>query len=83
MEHILKYEALIHQNTIDQMKKVSKELNGMDIGKRVSDDSFSNSLETTKRDITETDILTYSDYMKEPFKDNQNRKPWKDRKKKK
>ena len=76
------YESMLQDNTLKQMRDVSKAMNGIDIGKRVSDDSFANALADTKRDITQTHIQTYSEYMKEPFSDNQNRKPWKERKKK-
>lgn len=76
------FESLIHQNTLDQMRRVAKELDGIDIGKRVSDDSFANALSDTKRDIVQTNIQTYDDFMEEPFEDNQNRKPWEERKNK-
>ena len=82
MKHIKKFESLISKKSVDQFKKVSNELGKMDIGKRVSDDSFSNSLDSTKRDVTKTKIQTYADYMNEPFTPNQNRKPWKKRTKK-
>jgi len=76
------YESMLHDKTLDQLKKVAKELNGLDIGKRVADDSFANAIDQTKRDITDTKIQTYAEYMAEPFDDNQNRKPWEERKKK-
>jgi len=73
---------MVHGKTLDQMKMVSKAMNGMDVGQRVSDDSFANAI-NTKRDITHTNIQTYDQYMSEPFSVNQNRKPWKERKSKK
>ena len=63
MKYLQKYESLIQKKSVDQLKRVSKVLNGKDIGKRVSDDSFSNSLDSTKRDVTQTKIQTYDDYM--------------------
>jgi len=81
MKHLNTFESMIHSKSIDQLKRVSKELNGMDVGMRVSDDSFANAI-NTKRDITTTHIQTYDEYMSEPFSVNQNRKPWEERKKK-
>lgn len=83
MKYLKKFESMIHQHTIDQMTRVSNELSKIDIGKRVSDGSFANALGDTKRDVFQTKIQSYEDYMKEPFAVNQNRKPWKERKKKK
>jgi hypothetical protein len=77
-----KFESMLHSNSLRQMKMVSKAMNGMDVGQRVSDDSFANAL-NTKRDITNTHIQTYDEFMSEPFDVNQNRKPWGERKKKK
>ena len=82
MKYLNKFESMIHGKSVDQLKMVSKAMNGMDVGKRVSDDSFANAL-NTKRDITDTHIQTYSEFMSEPFSDNQNRMPWEKRKKKK
>lgn len=82
MEYLKKYkefESMIHQNSVDQLRRVSKELGNIDIGKRVSDDSFSNALGDTKRNIVDTKIETYSDYMKTPFQVNQNIKSWDER----
>ncbi len=77
------YESMLHTNSLDQLKKVAKELDGLDIGKRVSDDSFANAIDQTKRDIiTDDNVETYTQYMNEPFDINQNRKPWEERKKK-
>ena len=79
MEYLKKFkefESMVHQNSLDQLRRVSKALGNIDIGKRVSDDSFSNALKGTKRDITNTKIETYSDYMKTPFKINQNIESW-------
>ena len=82
MKYLNKFESMVHGKSIDQLKMVSKSMNGMDVGMRVSDDSFANAL-NTKRDITTTHIQTYDEYMGEPFSVNQNRKPWKERKNKK
>lgn len=73
------FESMVHQSSVDQLRKVSKAMGNIDIGKRVSDDSFSNALGDTKRDITNTKIETYSDYMKTPFQVNQNVKSWGER----
>jgi len=83
MKYLKKFESMVHQNTLDQMRKVSKTLGKTDIGKRVDDSSFANALKNTKRDILSTNIQSYGDYLKEPFAVNQNRKPWNERKKKK
>lgn len=87
MKNIKKFdeynESMLPANSLAQMKRVSDILNGLDIGKRVSDDSFANSLDVTKRDIVKSGVETYDDFMDEPFEDNQNRKPWTERKKKK
>ena len=83
MKYLKKFESMVHKSTLDQMRKVSKALGNVDIGKRVDDSSFANALKNTKRDITSTNVQTYSDYMNEPFVVNQNRKPWKKRKNKK
>jgi hypothetical protein len=81
MKHLIRFESMVHDKSIQQMRNVSKAMNGIDIGLRVSDDSFANAI-NTKRDISKTHIQTYSEYMKEPFDVNQNRKPWEQRKKK-
>jgi len=81
MEHIKTFEALSRDMSIRQLKNVSKQLGNIDVGKRVSDASFANAL-NTKRNMADTYIQSYSDYLKEPFSVNQNRKPWNDRKKK-
>ena len=82
LENFDQFESMVHQKSIDQLKKVSKELGSIDIGKRVSDDSFSNALSDTKRDVTNNKIETFSDYMSEPFEVNQNIESWDKRKNK-
>lgn len=77
------FESMSQKSSIDQMKKVSDIMGSANIGTRVSDDSFSNSIKNTKRDVFKTKIQTYDEYMAEPFTVNQNRSPWKQRKKKK
>lgn len=74
---------MVHKSTLNQMKKVSKAMGNVDIGKRVDNSGFSNALKNTKRDVFTTHIQSYDEYMKEPFQVNQNRKPWDSRKKKK
>lgn len=81
MKYLMTFENMVHTKSLEQLRRVSKELNKIDIGKRVSDSSFANAL-NTKKDITDTNIQSYSDYLKEPFTVNQNIMPWKDRKKK-
>ena len=78
----MKFENMIHNNTLDQMRKISDMMGDLDIGKRVSDDSFANAYSDTKRSIVQTKIQSYQDYMSEPFEVNQNVKPWDKRKKK-
>ena len=60
-------EAMINKRSLDQLEKVRKLTKGIDIGDRVSDQSFPNQ--------------TYDQYMKEPFKVNQNVKNFKKKKK--
>lgn len=77
------FESMIQTNSLNQLKRVSDIMGKSNIGVRVSDGSFSNALNNTKRDITQTKIQTYDQYMSEPFSVNQNRSPWEQRKKKK
>lgn len=80
IKNYMQFESMIHQKSLDQMKMVSKAMGKSNIGDRVSDTSFANALKNTKRDIFKTKIQTYGEYMSEPFKVNQNRLPWKQRK---
>lgn len=73
------FESMLHKKTMDQLKKVSKEMDGIDVGQRVDDSSFANALQDTKRDVTQHHIQTYDEYLNEPFSSNQNRKPWDER----
>jgi hypothetical protein len=83
MKYLMTFETMIHNKTLNQMKKISDQMGDIDVGKRVSDDSFANALKDTKRSIVQTHIQTYQDYMNEPFTVNQNIMPWDKRKKKK
>lgn len=82
MKHLHKFESMIHKSSLEQMKRVSKAMGNINIGDRVSNSSFANALKNTKRNIANSHIETYEDYMKKPFTVNQNRKPWNERKKK-
>tara|TARA_R110000772_G_scaffold2410_4_gene8604 strand:+ start:72386 stop:72652 length:267 start_codon:yes stop_codon:yes gene_type:complete len=82
IKRFAQFESMVHKKTLDQMKMVSNAMGGSNIGDRVSDDSFSNALKNTKRNVFKTKIQTYDEYLSEPFSDNQNRKPWKKRTKK-
>jgi predicted AAA+ superfamily ATPase len=75
IKRFTQFESMVHQNTLDQMKRVSDVMGANNIGQRVADDSFANALETTKRDIHKTKIQTYDEYLSEPFAVNQNRVP--------
>lgn len=76
-------ETMIPDNTLKQMREISNIMGDIDIGKRVPDSSFANALGDTSKDVTQTHVQTYSEYMAEPFDDNQNRIPWDKRKNKK
>lgn len=68
-------EALSHDKTLNQLKDISKLMKSSDISRRSPDKGFANALKTSKRDVTDSHILTYAEYLKQPFKVNQNRKP--------
>ena len=74
--------AMVNSKSLDQMKMVSKAMGKINIGDRVNKNSFANAYSDTKRDVFKTKIQSYEDYLKEPFSVNQNRKPWKERKRK-
>lgn len=82
LKNFKQFESMVHQKSLDQMKMVSNAMNGINIGDRVSDNSFANALKNTKRNVFTTKIQTYDEYLKEPFDVNQNRIPWKQRKRK-
>lgn len=69
------FESMIHKKSLDQMRAVSDIMGNNNIGIRVSDDSFSNSLKSTKRDVFKSNIQSYGEFMNEPFTINQNRLP--------
>lgn len=71
-------ESMVHQNSLSQLNNVSSQMDKIDIGSRVSDDSFANAV-NTKKNITNSHIQTYQEFMNEPFEVNQNRKPWEER----
>lgn len=73
-------EAMVNKKSLDQLKKIRKMMKGIDIGDRIADESFPN--KTQHHNINDVHIQSYEEYMKEPFKVNQNVKNFKPKKKK-
>ena len=73
MENIMKFkqfEALINKKSLDQLKKVMKVSKSTDIDNKVRRDIKEPPMNHTNP--IESGIETYEEYMKEPFKVNQN-----------
>lgn len=69
MKYLKKFESVMQQSSINQLKRVKSMMKGTDIDDRVRKDIK----EGPKRHVDPLKTVTsYQDYMKEPFKTNQN-----------